>query len=60
MEVISYAEDAELEKIYVIGGAEIYKEALPYLSEFLWTKLSEENHRNWKLRRLVKIPKMPY
>lgn len=81
MEVISYAEDAELEKIYVIGGAEIYKEAMPYLSEFLWTevdysgpadtyfpdfsgyewtKLSEEVHRSWKLRRLIKIPKMPY
>jgi dihydrofolate reductase len=81
LEVISYAEDAELEKIYVIGGGEIYKLALPYISEFLWseidyngpadtyfpdfssfqwTKISEEKHSGWKLRRLVKIPQQPY
>src|SRR5688500_15116862 len=39
MEVISYAEDSELEKIYVMGGAEIYRIALPYVSEFLWTEV---------------------
>jgi dihydrofolate reductase len=81
LEVISYAEDAELEKIYVIGGGEIYQLALPYISEFLWseidyngpadtyfpdfsafqwTKISEEKHPGWKLRRLVKIPQQPY
>lgn len=78
LEVLSYAEDAELEKIYVVGGAEIYKLALPYVSEFLWTevnysgpadtyfpdfslfewtKISEETHKDWKLRRLVKVPR---
>jgi dihydrofolate reductase len=39
LEVLSYAEDTELEKIYVIGGAEIYHLTLPYLSEFLWTEV---------------------
>jgi dihydrofolate reductase len=81
LEVISYAEDSELEKIYVMGGAEIYKLALPYISEFIWTevdytgpadtyfpdfssfdwtKVSEENHKSWKLRRLVKAPQKLY
>jgi dihydrofolate reductase len=40
LQVISYAEDTELEKIYVIGGAEIYALTLPYLSEFLWTEVN--------------------
>jgi dihydrofolate reductase len=39
LEVLSYAEDAELEKLYIVGGAEIYRLALPYLSEFLWTEV---------------------
>jgi dihydrofolate reductase len=81
LDVISYAEDAEVDRIYVMGGAEIYKLALPYVSEFLWTevdysgpadtyfpdfssfewtKLSEENHGTWKLRKLLKIPQQPY
>lgn len=81
LEVISYAEDAEIETIYVIGGADIYKEALPYISEFLWTevgysgpadtyfpdfsnfqwnKVSEERHKGWTLKRLVKIANKPY
>lgn len=38
-EVISYAEDAEIERLFVIGGAEIYQLALPFISEFLWTEV---------------------
>ena len=33
-EVIEYANEMEIEKIFVIGGAEIYKLMLPYVSEF--------------------------
>ncbi len=33
--VFEYAQDMEIEVIYVIGGAEIYNLTLPYLSEFL-------------------------
>jgi dihydrofolate reductase len=34
-QVIEYADDMEIQKIYVIGGGEIYNLSLPYLSEFL-------------------------
>jgi dihydrofolate reductase len=33
-EVIDYANEMEIEKIFVIGGGEIYKLMLPYISEF--------------------------
>lgn len=33
--VLEYAADMNIEKIYVIGGGEIYKLLLPYISEFL-------------------------
>jgi len=32
--VSEYAEEMEIENIYVVGGGEIYKLTLPYLSEF--------------------------
>lgn len=32
--VIEYAEEMEIEKVFVVGGGEIYKLTLPYLSEF--------------------------
>ena len=34
-EVVSFAESQNIEKIYVIGGGEIYNLSLPYLSEFI-------------------------
>ncbi|HXH74016.1 MAG TPA: dihydrofolate reductase [Bacteriovoracaceae bacterium] len=39
VEIISYAEGRNIEKLYVMGGGQIYKLALPYLSEFLWTEV---------------------
>jgi dihydrofolate reductase len=41
-EVLSYLEDAEIEELFVMGGAEIYKLTLPYVSEFLWTEVDYE------------------
>lgn len=38
-EVFQFAQKKHLEKIFVIGGAEIYKLTLPYLSEFLWSEV---------------------
>lgn len=32
--VLEYAEEMEIDKIFVVGGGEIYKLTLPYLSEF--------------------------
>lgn len=34
-DVIAYADQNKIEKIFVVGGAEIYKLTLPYLSEFI-------------------------
>lgn len=41
-QVIEYADDMEIKKIYVIGGAEIYNLTLPYLSEFLCSVVDYE------------------
>jgi dihydrofolate reductase len=41
-QVIEYADDMEIPVIYVIGGAEIYDLALPYLSEFLCSVVDYE------------------
>lgn len=41
-QVIEYAADMDIEKIYVIGGAEIYNLTLPYLSEFLCSVVDYE------------------
>jgi len=38
-EVISFAKNKCIPQIYVIGGAEIYKLTLPYLSDFLWSEV---------------------
>ncbi|MES2528883.1 MAG: dihydrofolate reductase [Bdellovibrionota bacterium] len=38
-EVIDYAESEQIQKLFVIGGAEIYRLTLPFLSEFLWTEV---------------------
>lgn len=38
-QVLTYAKENMLERIYVIGGAEIYRLTLPYLSEFLWSEV---------------------
>lgn len=38
-EVTEYADQNDIGKIYVIGGAEIYQLSLPYLSEFLWSEV---------------------
>ncbi len=40
LDVLTYAQDAELEKIYVMGGADIYALTLPYVSEFLWSEIN--------------------
>lgn len=40
--VIEYATDMEIEKIFVIGGAEIYQLTLPYISEFLCSVVDYE------------------
>lgn len=37
-EVILFLEKNKIFKLYVIGGAEIYQLALPYVTEFLWTE----------------------
>jgi dihydrofolate reductase len=39
LDVLTYAQDAEIEKIFVIGGEEIYKLTLPYLNEFIWSEI---------------------
>lgn len=41
-QVIEYADDLEIPKIYVIGGAEIYNLTLPYLSEFFCSVVDYE------------------
>ena len=41
-EVIEYTEGHGIEKIYVIGGAEIYNLTLPYISEFLCSVVDYE------------------
>ncbi len=38
-EVSQYARKNKLERIYVIGGAEIYRLTLPFVSEFLWSEV---------------------
>lgn len=38
-EVIEYAGKNNIPQIFVIGGAEIYRLTLPFLSEFLWTEV---------------------
>lgn len=59
---LKYAEKAE-EKIYVIGGAEIYKQLLPYCDEALITRIYEcfhgdvffediEHDRDWELKEV--------
>lgn len=81
LEATSYLDDAEVEVVYVMGGAEVYQETLPFVTEFLWsqmdydgpadcyfpdfsqfswTKISEEKHKDWKLTRLLKIPQKLY
>jgi dihydrofolate reductase len=40
--VIEYAQDMEIEKIYVVGGGEIYNLTLPYLSEMLCSVVDYE------------------
>lgn len=34
-DVIKFADENKIEKVYVVGGAEIYNLSLPYLSEFI-------------------------
>lgn len=41
-EVVEYADKNNIEKIYVIGGAEIYNLTLPYLSEFICSVVDYE------------------
>lgn len=38
-EVIAYADKNDIAQIYVIGGAEIYRLTLPFLSEFLLSEV---------------------
>ncbi len=38
-DVIAYADAEKIENLYVIGGAEIYRLTLPFLSEFLWSEV---------------------
>lgn len=57
--VIEYAQDMEIEKIFVIGGAEIYNLSLPYISEFMCSIVDYEGpadtyfppykHFDWKV-----------
>lgn len=37
--VMGYLEEAEVEEAYIVGGAEIYKLFLPYITEFYWTEV---------------------
>lgn len=38
-DILSYGQEKGIEKMYVIGGAEIYRLTLPFLSEFLWSEV---------------------
>lgn len=38
-QVMEFLESRKEDSAFVIGGAEIYKLTLPYLSEFLWTEV---------------------
>ncbi len=38
-DIFLYARDKKIENIYVIGGAEIYRLTLPFLTEFLWSEV---------------------
>jgi dihydrofolate reductase len=40
--VVDYADEMGIEKIYVIGGGEVYNLSLPYLSEFLCSVVDYE------------------
>ncbi len=62
---LKYAEKAE-GRIYVIGGAEIYKQLLPYCDEALITRIYEcfhgdvffediEHDRNWELKEVSPV-----
>ena len=37
--LLSYAKENKIEILYVIGGADIYRLTLPFLSEFLWSEV---------------------
>ncbi len=59
--VAQYAEENQLKRLYVMGGAEIYQLTLPYWDEFLWTEVDyvgpadayfpEFSHYPWELVR---------
>lgn len=65
-EVSEYADKNKLKEIYVIGGAEIYKLTLPFVSEFLWSEVNYDGpadawfpeflHFPWKTVSEVKHP----
>lgn len=38
-EALGFMEESKLPELYVIGGAEIYQLALPFVCEFLWTEV---------------------
>ena len=41
-DLAKYVRDREIEKIYVIGGSEIYRLTLPYISEFICSAVDYE------------------
>ncbi len=65
-EVSEYADNNNLKEIFVIGGAEIYKLTLPFVSEFLWSEVDYDGpaeawfpeflHFPWKTVFEVKHP----
>ena len=38
-DAVTYAEKNNIKLLYVIGGAEIYRLTMPFLSEFLWSEV---------------------
>ncbi len=38
-EILTYAGENSIGTLYIIGGAEIYRLSLPFLSEFLWSEV---------------------
>lgn len=44
-DVLYYAVDAELEKIFIMGGVQTFQDTMPFVSDFYWFELpqTEEN-----------------
>lgn len=55
-EAMDYARENQIEKIYVIGGAEIYRLTLPFLSEFLWSEVDYDGPADAWFPEFLSLP----